>query len=147
VSVFFNYDRAKSFSGRAGELMERMGHRQSARFDLNVPFWIQLPNSPETPAQLVEASNISATGLYFVTDLVLQVGTAVDISLLMPEVVVGKQLREWCCRGRVARVAPGELPDGKPGIGVEFQYYEVLKSENPNELAQPVAIGPYRTAE
>jgi hypothetical protein len=127
--------------------MERMRHRQTARFDLSVPFWIQLPNSPETPAQLVEASNISGTGLYFVTDLVLQVGTPVDVSLLMPEVVIGAKSREWCCRGRVARVVPGELPDGKPGIGVEFQYYEVVKNGVPNELAQPVAIGSHRTAE
>jgi hypothetical protein len=124
--------------------MERMGRRQTARFELKVPFWICLPKSPETPARLVEASNISATGLYFVTDLPLQVGTPVEVSLRMPEVVVGKQSREWCCRGQVVRVKPGALPDGQPGIGVEFQYYEVLKNGIPNPLAQAVAAGAHR---
>lgn len=126
--------------------MERMGRRQTVRFQLSVPFWIRLPKSPDTPARLVEASNISATGLYFVTDLPLQVGTPVEITLRMPEVVVGKQSREWRCRGQVVRVKLGRLPDGKPGIGVEFQYYEVLKNGIPNMLSQAVAAGAYRTA-
>ena len=107
--------------------MERMGRRQTTRFELRVPFWIRLPKSPETPARLVEASNISGTGLYFVTDLPLQVGTPVEMSLRMPEVVVGKEGRERCCHGKVVRVKPGELRGGEPGIAVEFQYYEVLK--------------------
>jgi hypothetical protein len=122
--------------------MERLDRRQTARFKLKIPFWIRLPKSPETPACLAKASNISGTGLYFVADPplqgalqgALQVGTPVEMTLRMPEVVVGKHSREWRCRGRVVRVKPNRLRGVNWGVGVEFQYYDVLKNGIPRML-------------
>jgi hypothetical protein len=126
--------------------VERISRRQTTRFRLKVPFWIRLPKSPETPARLVKASNISGTGLYFISDLPLQIGTPVEVTLRMPEVVVGKHAREWCCRGKVVRVKPRRFPGRKPGIGVVFHYYEVLKHGIPAFLWQALAAGAHESA-
>ena len=114
--------------------MDRMRRRQTTRFQLTVPFWLRLSKSPETLQRLEATSNISGTGLYFVTELPLEVGTPVDISLRMPEIVAGKLSRDWFCRGTVVRL--GKLPGWKSGISVEFQFYEVVKSSN--NVSQPV---------
>jgi hypothetical protein len=124
--------------------MNSMKCRQTTRFQLGVPFCLRLPESPATPERWEETSNISGTGLYFVTDLALRVGTLADVNLRMPEIVAGKQSREWFCRGKVVRVKPGKLPGAKAGIGVEFQYYEVPPSGTSNLVSEPLGAKAHR---
>lgn len=106
--------------------MQESDRRHTPRFDLRVPLRIQPLDSSGTPERQVESSNISSRGVYFATDLPLAVGTPLQMTLRMPEEVVGKPSREWSCNGRVVRVHPNSGPHDKLGVGVEFHWHEVL---------------------
>jgi hypothetical protein len=103
--------------------------RQTARFDLEIPLSIRRIELPETPARIAVSSNVSVSGLCMETDLLLEVGTPVEISLRMPHQVTGNPSREWRCRGQVVRVQPRDLSHDHPSVGVQFQYYEVLRGD------------------
>jgi hypothetical protein len=52
----------------------------------------------------------------------------------MPEEITGKPTTEWRCSGRVVRLQPVDTPQGKTGVGVEFDYYEILRSKAAAQL-------------
>ncbi|MFI5091929.1 MAG: PilZ domain-containing protein [Candidatus Acidiferrales bacterium] len=106
--------------------MSGQDRRQRARFDMEIPLSIRTLEIPRTRARTGKTKNISATGLYLASDLPLEVGAPLEISLLMPEQVTGKPACEWCCRGRVVRVQPPDERHENPGAAVEFHYYEVV---------------------
>jgi c-di-GMP-binding flagellar brake protein YcgR len=78
--------------------------RQSARVDLAILLTIQTLEIPKSAALMGLTENISATGVYLASDSPFEMGTRLEISLRMPEIVMGKPACEWCCRGRVLRV-------------------------------------------
>ncbi len=108
--------------------MQESDRRHTPRFDLRIPLSIQPLDSSGTPTKQVVSSNISSRGVYFATDLPLRVGTPLQMTLRMPEEVVGKPSREWCCSGRVVRVHPNGSSHDKLGIGVVIDWYEVLSA-------------------
>jgi len=101
--------------------------RHTPRLQLRIPLKIRPLNSSETPARIVESSNISARGVSFLSELPLAVGTPVQVTLTMPEEVSGRPCPEWCCQGRVVHIDPADSESGKPRIGVEIHCYEVTK--------------------
>ena len=56
-------------------------------------------DSPNLTEQQVESSNISARGVYFSTDLPLDIGARVEMFLTMPVEIAGKDSRLWRCTG------------------------------------------------
>jgi hypothetical protein len=76
-----------------------------------------------------ESQNLSESGTFFATDEPMAIGTAVEILLKMPEVISGNPTTEWRCTGHVVRVEPIDTPRGKLGVGVQFDYYEILRSK------------------
>ena len=109
--------------------MKRTDPRQTARFDLEIPVSIRLLESLETPAHMAVSSNLSSAGVCLTTDLPVEIGMPVEVSLRMPQQVTGRPSQEWCCRGQVVRVQPRDVADDQPFVGVQFQYYEVRKCE------------------
>lgn len=109
--------------------MSGQERRQRTRFDMEIPISIRMLQIPRTQAHTGVTANISATGLYLASELPLEVGTPLEISLLMPERVTGKPACEWRCRGRVVRVQPPGDRDKNLGVAVVFQYYEVVAGE------------------
>jgi c-di-GMP-binding flagellar brake protein YcgR len=107
--------------------MARNDRRQTARFDLEIPVSIRMVELPEEQPHMGLSTNISASGLYLSTDLPLNVGAPVEISMRMPEQVTGKPARDWRCRGQVVRVDATEQSNAKPFVGVQFHYYEVIE--------------------
>lgn len=105
--------------------------RLSPRYKLKIPLRIQPVDEPRAPEQSAESSDVSARGIYFVSELPFQVGTPLQIVLRMPQEVTGKFSAEWNCRGRVVRTDSGIEPGGKPGIGVEIEDYEIVESSKP----------------
>jgi len=101
--------------------------RYTPRFKLCIPLRIRGIGSLAAPAQTAESSDISGRGVYFSTDLPLDVGSHLEVFLRMPEEIAGKLQPEWCCTCRVVRVDRCVLPSPMAGIGVEIQYYEELK--------------------
>jgi hypothetical protein len=109
--------------------MRGKGRRQTPRFELRIPLSIRPLDAAEAPARIVRTSNISATGLYFISNLPLEVGTPVEMFLQVPEEVLGTSPRNWCCKGRVVWIDGSDRSHATQGVGVEFQYYEVLEDE------------------
>jgi hypothetical protein len=50
--------------------------------------------------------------------------------------VMGEPSKQWCCRGRVVRVANRDPQLRDKVIGIQFQYYEVLPEEG-DQLESP----------
>ena len=107
--------------------MNRNDRRQTARFNLEIPVSIRMVELPEAQAHTGVSSNVSASGVCLSTDLQLNVGAPVEISMRMPQQVTGKPPRDLRCRGQVVRVEANGVRDVKPCVGVQFHYYEVVE--------------------
>jgi hypothetical protein len=106
--------------------MKENDRRFRQRFDMRVQVKIRNLDSPDLTEQQVESSNISARGVFFSTDLPLDIGARVEMFLTMPMEIAGKDSRLWRCTGRVVRMQPRSPSQPKAGNGVEIHYYEVL---------------------
>ena len=69
---------------------------------------------------------MSYLGMYFASTEDIPEGTKVEMRFEMPERITGKQQSAWRCMGHVIRVDREGQPAGKFGIGVRFDYYELL---------------------
>ena len=106
--------------------MNPSDRRFRQRFDFRVPIKIRKVDSPNTTEQLIESSDISARGLYFSTDSPFDIGTRVEMFLIMPMAISGRDARTWHCIGRVVRAQLAGAHETKPGNGIEILYYEVI---------------------
>jgi PilZ domain len=102
--------------------------RYTPRLRLRIPITVRSLDSGETSARIVQSDDVSARGIYFATDLPLKVGAPVQLIMRMPEEIAGRSLPEWRCHGRVVHVDTDDVPPGESRVGVEIQYYEVVKS-------------------
>lgn len=77
----------------------------------------------------IESENLSERGAFFSTAEPVAIGSAVEILLKMPEEITGKPTTDWRCTGHVVRLQPLDGTMSKLGVGVEFDYYEILRSK------------------
>jgi hypothetical protein len=106
------------------ESERRISLRLPLRTALRVRVWKSGPEQRRT-----ESVNLSQTGAFFAIDEPIAIGSAIEILLKMPEQVTGKPATEWRCSGHVVRLQPVDTPQGKFGVGIEFDYYEILRSK------------------
>ena len=109
---------------QAPESDRRSSRRLPFKTALRVRVWKSGPAE-----QRAESENLSAQGIFFATDAPLAIGSAVEILLKMPREITGGLASEWRCSGRVVRLTPGSNGDGKQGVGVQFDCYEILRSK------------------
>ena len=76
---------------------------------------------------MAESENLSTTGVFVQTDLPLNAGAVLDLFFEMPESVTGLPSAHWLCLGHVVRVVSGDADDGRRGVGVRFDCYEVSR--------------------
>jgi hypothetical protein len=86
------------------------------------------------PEHTAESVNVSQRGIYFATDSLLHEGETVEVFFNMPEEIIGEPASEWRCTGHVVRVEAIEATNGKLGVGVQFDCYEVSRAK-PVEVA------------
>ncbi len=96
--------------------------RVTPRFNLHTPLSFHRMEPPSNQEQ-ARAINISTRGVYFITNLDICVGEAVEILLQVPRRVTGSRAINRRFAGRVAHVE-ANLPCGQTGIGVQLLYYE-----------------------
>jgi hypothetical protein len=96
--------------------------RITPRFNLHTPLAFHRMETPSKQEQ-ARAINISTRGVYFITNLDICVGEAVEILLEVPKRVTGTKAVNRRFTGRVAHVESNML-GGQTGIGVELLYYE-----------------------
>jgi hypothetical protein len=98
--------------------------RITPRFKLHTPLSFHRMEALSEGEQQAKAINISTRGVYFVTNLALHVGEAVELHLEMPKRVTGSKVCSRRFTGRVTHVELENMPLGLSGIGVQLLYYE-----------------------
>src|SRR5450755_3206360 len=104
--------------------------RLSQRYILRTPLRLRLRRSDFGERTLV-SENLSQRGVFFATDLTISKGASLDLLVEMPEEITGVPAAQWLCTGHVVRVVPLDSSQGKNGIGVQFDFYEVSRPERP----------------
>jgi hypothetical protein len=100
--------------------------RSTPRFNFNVPVRLRRLDESGSIEYTVETSNLSEGGMYFSSDIQLELDTPVRAYLEMPEQVFGKPVVRWCCDGRVVHLDPSDPPGSSLGVGIAFHTYAVL---------------------
>jgi Tfp pilus assembly protein PilZ len=102
----------------------RLARRLSFKTPLRVRIW-----KSKAPEQRTVSVNLSQSGVFFATDSPLREGETVEILLKMPEEITDEPPTEWRCTGHVVRVERNGGVGGKLGVGVQFDCYEVSRTE------------------
>ena len=112
--------------------IDRFEHdrRLSLRHDFRTDLRLRVRNSNVGELR-VESRNLSQRGVFFASDLELTKGAALDLLVEMPEQITGVPTTQWLCTGHVVRVVPVNSPQGDRGVGVQFDFYEVSRPEQP----------------
>ena len=108
----------------------RSKKRVSRRYPLETSMRLRVRKSGQAEWS-VESENLSETGTFSSTDMHLVIGSAVQIVLIMPQEISGMPTMERRCAGHVVRFQPGDTARGELGVGVQFDYYEILWSKAP----------------
>jgi hypothetical protein len=121
----------------------RLSFRHNVRTDLRVRM-----RKFDAAEQRAQSENLSQRGVFFTSNLPINKGTSLDLLVEMPEQVTGVPPAQWLCTGHVVRVVPTET-EGKCGVGVQFDYYEVSRPERPRwamgaGLRGPLAVSAHR---
>jgi Tfp pilus assembly protein PilZ len=105
--------------------MQTIERRRTERFNLGIRLSVSALNS-RAQEQRTESLNVSAGGMYFVTNLPLRRGTGVQLLFKMPEQITRRPPSDWVCMGHVVHARPVGAPNGWLGVGVQFDCYEVV---------------------
>ena len=112
--------------------MQENDRRFRPRFDVKVQVKIRNLDRPDFTQQQVESLNISGRGVYFSTDLPLDIGARVEMFLTMPVEIAGKHSRLWRCTGRVVRKQLCTPAHPKAGNGVPLA--RKIESRSPTAI-------------
>ena len=102
--------------------------RRFRRYGVKLPCRVKpraLHKRAMLPELEVETLDVSRGGLFFVASAALTTGTAIEIELDLPALLVPRPARIRC-RGTITRVVPQE--DGRIGIGATIDYYKISPS-------------------
>ena len=98
--------------------------RQVARHNQRTPLRFRPINlASDRSEHFTEAINVSRGGFFFASSAPLQVGMAVDATLLMPMEVTGGKPQETRCTARVVHMRNEPFGDGRMGFGAEIEKY------------------------
>lgn len=98
--------------------------RSLARFPLQLSVKIRI--SGTDAVIFAETKNISAGGVYLLTNSQIDLGTALELVLsLPPELTQTETAIDFSCKARVVRINE-ELLDGRRGIAAEIDSYDFL---------------------
>jgi hypothetical protein len=114
--------------------MKPSDRRLAQRFSLCIPLFIREWKTI-TPEKEVRSLNVSESGVYFETDAPPREGVMLQVRLSMPMEITGDNTVEWRCTGKVVSVRPTCPPGSSLGVGVRFDYYEVLHI--PRRVSEP----------
>ncbi len=111
--------------------VEKLDHdrRLSLRHPVHTDLRVRMRKF-DAPEQRAQSENLSQRGVFFTTDLPLSKGSSLDLLVEIPEQVTGVPPAQWLCTGHVVRIVPSET-EGKRGVGVQFDFYEVSRPERP----------------
>jgi PilZ domain len=114
--------------------VETWERRYCPRFRLRVPvkFRCSDPNT-DLEEHTVETSNISRTGLFFISRIPLQIGSTINLSLRLPVEIASDSSESIGCVGHVVRKQM--YSDGSVGYGVQTNFRPPSISPSPTDSA------------
>lgn len=113
--------------------------RLAPRYSLQIPLQLRMWRA-SGPAHAVKSVNLSGRGVLLDTELPLQVGSAVELYLKLPEEITGQPTTEWCCRGRIVRVVQYIPSNTRSRVGVRFESLDLSRLESLGKPLVPPAI-------
>jgi len=109
----------------------RVEHRATQRFDCHLPIRIGLAGKTHEGLGLIQ--DLSTGGVLFYTDFLLSVGSAVELTFVMPsEITLADNMRVRC-QGRVLRVIPPSVGT-KSGVAVHIETFDYLPETEAQNL-------------
>lgn len=104
--------------------MDTSKHRVTPRFKAHTALSFHRLDTPFGGEHQAKAINISTRGVYFMTDVVLCIGDALEVLMDMPKRVTGAKEGIRRFAGRVSHIESKNMLPGLSGIGVQLLYYE-----------------------
>jgi hypothetical protein len=114
----------------------RLERRAAQRFDHQVRVAVQCKGG--TQIDLGFTQDISARGAFFFTQLPLEVGDEVELTLIMPSEIAMAENARVRCSGRVIRTAASAT--GGRGVAVALAGYEFLPEEADQGVSRVAAL-------
>lgn len=105
----------------------RIERRCGQRFPYQVPVLLRVPGQSRSGSGFTQ--DLSSRGAMLWTDLPLDLGELVDMTLVMPSEITLAEDMNVCCRARVVRRE--QLEGGKPAVAVHIEHYEFLHHTAP----------------
>ena len=109
--------------------MTTMDNRRARRFPLTMPATVKVEESAHESAS-VRTRDVSSSGVYFHFASPLDVGTALEFVLTLPEEMTKSAPVRIKCMGKVVRVDQGQ-ETSDIGVAATIERYEFLR-ENPD---------------
>jgi PilZ domain len=99
--------------------------RAARRFALHIPVTVDHGEKNGTPGERAQVRDVSARGICFYLDSVVEQGSPIGFTLtLPPEITLTESIRVQC-KGRVVRV-DNSNGDGKLAVAAVIEEYEFL---------------------
>jgi len=105
--------------------MNFIERRVAPRVNIRVPLRFRLFNAPKSSEHEAESENISRRGLYFQTEVPLEVGALLEVTMRIAKDVKGKFASDIACMARVVRVQTLAQGASRRGIGLHIERYEI----------------------
>ena len=96
-------------------------HRRSQRFQLTLPLILTRSSRGEIH-KVGETRNLSSTGVYFIIDEPIELGSSLEFTVTMPEETSMAGLVRLVCKGKVTRVEQQEA--AVVGVASTIERYE-----------------------
>jgi PilZ domain len=103
--------------------MHSSERRTTRRLKLHLPLRFHRETALSADENTAMTLNVSSGGVYFITDLALAVGEAVQVSMKMPRQITGSKACNCRFTGRVAHIESHGVLPGCLQVGVHLLYY------------------------
>ena len=101
--------------------------RSRQRFEFQLPVSIRVNGSDREEPGFTQ--DLSARGTFLYTDCCVGVGSAVELTLMMPSEITLAESMRVRCRGKILRVVPRDAVKNKTGLAIELMSYEYLAEQ------------------
>jgi hypothetical protein len=120
----------------------RIERRCGQRFPYQVPVMLRVPGESRSGSGFTQ--DLSSRGAMIWTQLQLNEGEWIDMTLVMPSEITLAEDMNVCCRARVVRREQAE--GGKPAVAVRIEHYEFLHRDMPALQDEPAKDVPLARA-
>jgi hypothetical protein len=124
-------------------LQENSDRRSMRRFDMRLPASIRVAGNG-TSEFFTETQNVSARGVFFYLDRLVDPGTRIDVTLTFPPHVTLTDPVRVRFAARVIRVE-NPLPSSRVGVAAMIEEYEFLKSNPADEFVASLGRQQWKT--